>query len=79
MISETGTSRSTAMLTGTPGHRKWIDVGDGPIRGLLRVDAQTLLVASGSKLYRINPSKVATELGPSPGLGWYGWPATASR
>lgn len=69
VISETGTSRSTAMLTGTPGHRKWLDVGDGPIRGLLRVDAKTLLVASGGKLYRVNPSMVATELGAIAGAG----------
>lgn len=69
VISETGTSRSTAMLTSTPGHRKWFDVGDGPIRGLLRVDAQTLLVASGDKLYRVNHSKSSTELGAIAGAG----------
>lgn len=69
VMSETGTSRSVAMLTTTPGHKKWMDVGTGPIRGLLRIDDATLLVASGAKLYRVTAGKVATEIGALEGTG----------
>lgn len=69
VLSEYGTSRAVSMLTTTPAHRKWLDVGDGPVRGLLRVDAETLLVASGPKLYRVTVGKVATELGVIDGAG----------
>lgn len=68
VLSESGNSRSVAMLTTTPGHRKWLDVGDGPVRGLLRVD-DALLVASGGKLYRVTADKVVTELGALSGTG----------
>ncbi len=69
VLSESGTSRSVAMLTTTPGHRKWLDVGDGPVRGLLRVDGSTLLVASGRTLYRVSAGRVATAIGNIGGAG----------
>ena len=69
VLSESGTSRNVAMLTTTPGHRKWLDVGDGPIRGLFRVDASVLLVASGQKLYRVSSGKSINEIGSIEGTG----------
>lgn len=69
VLSESGTSRSAAMLTTTPGHRKWMDVGSGPVRGLLRVDSATLLAVSGPRLYRVTAAKVATDLGVISGAG----------
>ncbi|KGG83033.1 hypothetical protein P245_25750 [Comamonas thiooxydans] len=71
VLSESGTSRSVAMLTTTPGHRKWLDVGAGPIRGELKV-AGVLLVVSGSKLYRVSAGKVVTEVGAVAGSGLVG-------
>ena len=69
IMSESGTSRSVAMLTATPGHRKWLDVGSGPIRGVLALPSGVLLVASGPKLYRISVAKVVAEVGDIAGAG----------
>ncbi|MEO7938045.1 MAG: hypothetical protein ABIR55_05445, partial [Burkholderiaceae bacterium] len=63
VLSESGSSASVAMLTTTPGHRHWLTVGTGPIRGLCRVDDGVLLVASGPKLWRVSPGAVAVEVG----------------
>ena len=69
VISEVGTSRSVAMLTTTPGHRKWLDVGTGPIRGMVRVNAQYLLVASGLQLHAVRNDGMVLFVGDIEGDG----------
>lgn len=69
VLSESGTSRSVAMLTTTPAHRKWADVGTGPVRGMLRVDAAMMLVVSGAKLYRLSTTGAPAEMGAIAGSG----------
>ena len=61
-LSGSGTSRSVAMLIGTPGLETWGTFGAGPIRGELRFSPSVLLVVSGSEVYSVNTAGVATLL-----------------
>lgn len=61
-LSGSGTSRTVAMLVGTPGLLTWGTYGTGPTRGTLRFSASILLVVSGSAVYSVNASGVATLL-----------------
>lgn len=69
VLSESGTSRSVAMLTTTPAHRMLLDVGPGPIRGMVRVNAQYLLVASGPELHVVRSDAVTLLVGTIDGVG----------
>lgn len=69
VLSESGTSASPAMLLGTPGLRRVLTVGDGPIRGLYRTSTSWLLVASGWEIYRVSRSLNATYIGTIAGAG----------
>jgi hypothetical protein len=61
-LSGSGTSRSVAMLVGTPGLLSWLTAGAGPIRGLFRFNSTVLLVVSGPQVYRVSTSGAATLL-----------------
>lgn len=53
-------------LIARPGLRKWLEVGDGPIRGLGSQPGSfddALFVVSRDKLFRIDPDETVTELG----------------
>jgi hypothetical protein len=61
-------SKVAAMLVPTPGLRRLLEIGVGPIRGLYTAGATGfsggfLFAVSGSKLYRISALYVATEVG----------------
>jgi len=53
-------SKNVAMLVGTPGKRLWATVGTGPIRGVLRISKSVAVVVSGSEVYTVDTSAVAT-------------------
>lgn len=61
--SGSGTSKSIAMLIGTPGKRLLLTLPKQPVRGLLRVSPSLAFAVGGNKLYRLNTSWVATEIG----------------
>src|SRR5690606_41452315 len=67
-VAENANARSPAILRGAPGMRLVTTAGAGPLRGARNVEG-TLLVVSGTKLYRVSASGSATELGTSPGTG----------
>lgn len=62
-LSGSGTSKSVAMLVGTPGLLLWAGLAESTVRGFLRFDAQTLIAVVGGAVYKINPSAVATNIG----------------
>lgn len=55
-------ARSPVVLHGCPGLSLFATVGTGPIRGMIKMN-DVLYVLSGQKLYSINSSGTATELG----------------
>lgn len=61
-VSGSGTSLSVAALYGTPGLALWGNYGTGPVRSAIRFDAQTLIVISGARAYKVTPTGVATML-----------------
>lgn len=61
-------TRSPAKLAMVPGMRVFADIGDGPYRGSRDVEGKRFVV-SGTKLYQVAVSGVATELGMIPGTG----------
>ncbi len=64
-INETGTGKEKeiASLVGTPGLRLLASIGAGPIRGVYTSSTGVLYVASGNKLYSVDSSWTATEVG----------------
>ena len=60
--------KQPAFLQRCPGLRRWVTVGQGPIRGLW-VLGNFLFVVSGSQFYRLNASGEATFLGDVAGRG----------
>lgn len=62
-VSGSGTSRSVAMLVGTPGLDVWATIGAGPVRAVLRFSPSVLIVVSGSQVYRVTTGAVATFIG----------------
>lgn len=61
--SGSGTSKSIAMLIGTPGLRLWATLSDFPVRGELRINATTAIVVAGGTVYRVTNGAVATSIG----------------
>jgi hypothetical protein len=62
-VSGSGTSRSVAMLLGTPGLDLWATLGAGPIRGVIRFDLSTLIVVSGGQVYKVTTGAAAALIG----------------
>lgn len=62
-VSDSGTSKSIAMLIGTPGKRLLVTLPTSPIRGVYRIDAANALVVAGAKVYRLSTVWGATLLG----------------
>jgi len=62
-LSGSGTSRSVAMLVGTPGLGLWATIGAGPIRGVLRFTPSLAIVVSGGQVYRVTTAGAATLIG----------------
>lgn len=67
VIAERPGGRSESQLRDAPGLRPYVDIGNGPIRGLHDVEG-ALLAVSGNKLYRITNRQVAVPLGTIPGV-----------
>lgn len=61
--SGSGTSKSIAMLLGTPGKRRLLTLPTLPVRGMLRVSDSLALVVGGNTIYTLNTSWVATAIG----------------
>lgn len=59
----TGKEQEIAALVGTPGLRLLATVGSGPIRGIYSASTGTLFVVSGSSLYSVSSTFVATLVG----------------
>lgn len=57
------TTKTPAMLVGTPGKRLWLNLLGGNIRGMLRFSSVLSLVVCGPNLYRVTPGAVATLVG----------------
>jgi len=62
-LSGSGTSRSVAMLVGTPGLALWQTIGTGPIRAVLRFTPALAIVVSGAGVYRVTTAGAATLIG----------------
>lgn len=62
-LSGSGTSKSVAMLIGTPGLLLWSTLTGSTVRGLLRFDDNTLIAIVGSNVYRLDRSGTATNIG----------------
>jgi hypothetical protein len=67
VIAERPGGRSDSQLRDAPGLRPYVDIGNGPIRGLHDVEGM-LLAVSGNRLYRITNRQVAVPLGTIPGV-----------
>lgn len=68
-----------ALLT-RPGVRKWLEVGEGPIRAIYSQPGSfddNLFVVSGEKLYSVETDETVTELGDVEGTGAVSMAATA--
>lgn len=63
-----GTPKFPYALYPTPGLRRLLTVGDGPCRGLCRIQ-NVLWVVSGTKLYRVDSAYAITEIGDIGGVG----------
>src|SRR5690606_39056829 len=61
-------AKGSVVLLGTPGLRLRATVGEGPIRGMRKLN-NLLYVVSGDKLYSITKAGVVTELGGIDGSG----------
>lgn len=57
------TSKSPAMLVGTPGKRLWLNLAGGNIRGLLRFSATISVAVCGANVYVVSNTGVATLVG----------------
>lgn len=56
----TPTSKSVAMLIGTPGKRLWVNLAGGGVRGMLRFNTTTAIAVVGINVYTITQDGVAT-------------------
>lgn len=61
-ITETGDAKAIGAFYMTPGLDLWLNVGTGPIRGMLPLFA-ILIVVSGNQVWSVSPFKIATLLG----------------
>jgi len=55
-------AKTPTLLTRSPGVSSWSTVGNGPIHAMIQAFGY-LFVVSGTKLYRVDSNKTATELG----------------
>ena len=60
--SESGTSKSPAMLIGTPGLSLFATLGAGPIKGMIRISATQSVVISGETAYLLNSNGTSVAL-----------------
>lgn len=56
------TSKTPAMLIGTPGKRLWSTIANGNIRGMLRFSTEKAIVVCGNGVYVVNSSGVSSLL-----------------
>lgn len=61
--SESGTSRSPAVMYGTPGLAAWTTLDGGRIRGCLRFNDTTAIVVAGTKVWKVAPDTTAVLMG----------------
>lgn len=61
--SESKTSRSPAMLIGTPGLTLWAAFGSGTVRGMLAFNASSLFAVIGAGVWRFTTTGTATLIG----------------
>lgn len=59
----TSTSKSPAMLVGTPGKRLWLNVGSSVVQGMIRFTTSISVVVCGGNVYTVTPDKVVTPAG----------------
>lgn len=62
------TSKSPAMLIGTPGKRLWSTLAGGNVRGLLRFSATVGIAVVGANVYLLDTAGVGTAIGVVDGL-----------
>lgn len=62
-VSGSGTSKSIAMLIGTPGKRVWQKFGASPIRGMLRFTQALAVIAAGDRIYTVTADGLQTFCG----------------
>lgn len=63
------TGKNVTAYIGTPGLLLLASIGDGPIRGTIRIDNTKFLVASGNELYQVNDSFESILVGSLAGFG----------
>lgn len=61
--SESQSSRSPAVLYGTPGTVLWLNLDGGRIRGCIRFNATTSIIVAGGNVYRVSSNKSTLLLG----------------
>jgi len=62
-MGESGSSRSPVSLIGTPGLALWTTLTGGGIRGMIRFNASTSIIAAGNSVWKVTSGKTATLLG----------------
>lgn len=62
--SESNSSRSPAMLIGTPGLAPWINLAGGNVRGCIAINATASIVVVGTNVWLLESDKSSTFLGP---------------
>lgn len=62
-------AKARVVLQAAPGLKVWTEVGDGPIRGMHRLNEQILIVVSGDECYRVNSGGVSEFAGVLNGSG----------
>lgn len=66
--SESGQSKSVAMLLGCPGLVRFATLAGGGVRGVLRFSATVAVVVVGANVYTVSPAGVGTLIGTVDGL-----------
>lgn len=61
-LSGDGTSKSVAMLVGTPGLKPWATLPTANVRGLIKFSATQAIAIAGSTAYSLNAAGTATAL-----------------
>lgn len=61
--SGSGTSKSIAMLIGSPGMKPYVTLGGGGVRGAIRFSATQAIVVAGPNVYSVTNGGIATLIG----------------
>lgn len=61
--SESGTSRSPAMLIGTPGLLLWTALAGGRVRGMIAFSDTVSIIVCGTNVWKVSNTKTATLIG----------------